>query len=134
MRYRLICLTVITVLCSTTLSAKNLCGVKVVGGDGKKANLSISNKEDLAILSRSDLGQRAPIYYSLKSGRLEREGIPVAEIDAEMDSTVYVADGIVRGCVIRTEERNGKKVLYLEELFHAPKQEPRIETQIIELE
>jgi hypothetical protein len=134
MRYGVCCFAASMLLCSGGLEAKDLCGVKVLGGYDKKVKLSISDKDDLFILSRSDLGEKMPIQYSLKAGRLEREGRPVEELAAELGSTIYVAESIVRGCVIKAEERHGRIVLYLEELFHTPKQEPRIETQIIELE
>ena len=134
MRFGLICSTVLMLLCSAGLQAKNLCGVRISGVDNKKASFSISNTSDLTILSRADAGDKSAMQYSLKAGRLEQDGKPVEALSAEYGSTVYVAEGNVRGCVIKAEERDGRKVLYVEELFHAPKRAPRIETQFIELE
>lgn len=116
------------------LNAKNLCGVKMASPDGKNATLSFSAKHDLAILIKNIENQVTHFQYVGKSGRLESEGQAVEVVPVEPEATVYVAEGIIRGCVIKAEKRNGKRILYVEELFYTGKNGPRIETEIIELE
>lgn len=134
MRYQPLFVSALYLLFANCALGKNLCDVQVAGKTDEAVSLSISHKGNLVILSRHDLGEKPSIQYDVKSGQLEKAGKRIDAISVDYGSTVYVADGNIRGCVIKPEKRDDRKVLYVEELFHPSKTGPRIETQIVELE
>lgn len=130
--YRYAVLLLLGVSCAAT--ASSLCGVEKTSARDGELEIVFDGKVDVDILATDDSGAIPQRAYEMRNGKLKKAKKDAPSVLVTKGSWVYVSEGVERSCSLLYDEVDGKKTLYIEELFHKAKHPPRITTELINID
>ena len=119
---------------SYAATANSLCGVAKASASDGGMQIVFDGSVDVDILATDDSGASPSRGYEMRRGKLKKDNKDVGGVLVTTGSWIYLSEGVERSCSLLYEEVDGKKTLYIEELFHKANHPPRITTEVIDID